>query len=116
MREVIHTCETGGKCLKEDPAISLLSATLTQHQIPVICGVLLHATFCGISEGKSPRRALRTPERFATKITVLRFATPGELCAVTGAVSGPPKSDGHFRIARYPKIGIETTISENYCE
>ena len=50
------------------------------------------------------------------EVTALRFAIPGELRAMTGTVSEPLKSEGHFSIARYPKNDLKTILSENYCE
>jgi hypothetical protein len=76
----------------------------------------MHATRRGRSDEKTPPGPLHAHKPVEAKVTVLRFATPGELCAVTGAVSGPPKSDGHFRIARYPKNGLQTILSKNYCD
>ena len=63
----------------------------------------MHATGCGRSDGETPQGQLRAHKQLEAKVTVLRLAIPGELRAVTGTVSWPPKTDGHFRIARYPK-------------
>src|SRR4051812_11718038 len=50
----------------------------------------------------------------ARKRTALRLPNPTKFATVTGFVSPPPKPDGRFRIARYPKIGVQTIPSENY--
>jgi len=76
----------------------------------------MHATLCGRFEENSLGEHFALPKRPAIKITVLRFAIPDERCAVTGAVSVLQKTDGHFRIARYPKIGLKTILSKNYCD
>jgi len=48
--------------------------------------------------------------------TLLRPPIPPEVLAMPGPVSRLPKSEWWFRIARYPKIDVETVLSENYCE
>lgn len=65
---------------------------------------------------KTSTQSLLAHKSRATNLTLLRLASPTEPSVVTGPVSRSSKSDGHFRIARYPKIGVQTIPSENYCE
>lgn len=72
--------------------------------------------------GMLPSRRRPGYEVIADSLTVARNRTPlrplipPEVRIVPGAVSRPPKTEWRFRIARYPKIGVQTIPSENYGE